>query len=97
MAAQKGIVLSTLTIRDLDDATLARLHARADAQGRSAADEARRILEDSLTGPAADAMPEETLADAMRAIFVPLGGHEFPFVREPGNRPPPDFSGPEWD
>jgi hypothetical protein len=33
----------------------------------------------------------------MRAIFDPVGGVELAIERQPGQRPPPDFSGPEWD
>ena len=39
----------------------------------------------------------ETLGSALRALFQPLGGVEFPSdLRPHGRRPPPDFSGPEW-
>ena len=90
--------MPSLTIPDLDDATLSRLRARAAAHGHSEAEEARGILTEHLIGQSACALgSEETLDDAMRAIFAPLGGYEFPLVREAGQRPPPDFSGPEWD
>jgi hypothetical protein len=38
-------------------------------------------------------MTAQSLAEAMRAIFEPLGRHEFPDVRERGSRTPPDFAG----
>ena len=88
--------MSTLVIPDLDDATRARLRAEAAGHGRSEAEEARWILLDRLRSAAPPGSATETLADAMRAIFAPLGGHDFHDVRERGNRPPPDFSGPEY-
>lgn len=88
--------MTTLIIPDVDDATLARLRTRAADQGRSEADEARRILQESLGSPAEAVTAPETLAQAMRSIFSPLGGHEFPMLREAGERPPPDFSEPEY-
>jgi antitoxin FitA len=89
-------VVSTLVIPDLDEETLARLRAQAADRGRSEAEEARRILAEGLRRVGPLDAGAETLADAMRAIFTPLGGHDFPDVRERGSRPPPDFSGPEY-
>jgi plasmid stability protein len=87
--------LATLVIRNVDDALHLRLKARAAAQGRSMEEEARLLLREGL---AAEPLPDgETLASAMRDLFEPLGGVEFPCVREPGHRSPPDFSGNEWD
>lgn len=88
--------MSTLVIRDLDADTFARLRAEAAGHGRSAAEEARLILAASLQRTARRDPASETLADAMLAIFAPLGGHEFPDLRERGGRRPPDFSGPEY-
>ena len=93
--APGGRPLATLVIRNVDESLHRRLKARAAAQGRSMEEEARLLLREGL---AAEPLPEgETLASAMRALFEPLGGVEFPSVREPGHRPPPDFSGDEWD
>lgn len=87
--------MATLVIRNFDGGLHATLKARAAAQGRSMEEEARLLLRDGL---ATEPLPDgETLASAMRALFEPLGGADFPNVREPGQRPPPDFSGPEWD
>ena len=88
--------MSTLVIPDLDDDTLARLRVQAADRGRSAEEEARQILAESLRRAVPPGAGTETLADAMRAIFTPLGGHDFPDVRERGSRPLPDFSGPEY-
>jgi len=87
--------LATLVIRNVEDTLHRRLKVRAAAQGRSMEEEARLLLREGL---AAEPAPiGETLASAMRNLFEPLGGVEFPPVREAGNRPPPDFSQPEWD
>ncbi|HTW71719.1 MAG TPA: plasmid stabilization protein [Acetobacteraceae bacterium] len=88
--------MGTLVIPDLDDETFARLRAEAVAHGRDEADEARRILADNLRGVGLPGAATESLAGAMRAIFEPIGGHDFPNVRERGSRPPPDFSDPEY-
>ena len=88
--------MSTLVIPDLDDDTLARLRVQAADRGRSAEEEARQILAESLGRAVSPGVGTEMLADAMRAIFTPLGGHDFPNVRERGGRPLPDFSGPEY-
>jgi plasmid stability protein len=88
--------VSTLVIPDLDADTFARLRAEAAGHGRSEAEEARLILANNLKRTAPLDSGSETLADAMVAIFTPLGGHDFPDLRERGGRPPPDFSGPEY-
>jgi antitoxin FitA len=86
--------VATLVIRNVEDALHKRLKARAAAQGRSMEEEVRLLLHEGL---AAEPTPaEESLASAMRSLFEPLGGVEFPSVREPGHRPLPDFSGAEW-
>ncbi len=91
----EAVPVATLVIRNVEDALHVRLKARAAAQGRSMEEEARLLLREGLAAEPAPA--GETLASAMRALFQPLGGVEFPCVREPGHRPPPDFSGPEWN
>lgn len=88
--------VSSLTISDLDETTLARLRERASRAGYTEAEEARRILQTGLGLVPAAAAPGTTLAAAMRAIFEPLGGHDFEAVRERGSRPPPDFSSAEF-
>jgi plasmid stability protein len=88
--------LATLVIRNLDSGLHAQLKARAAAQGRSMEEEARLLLRDGLA--AEPVASEPTLGAAMRALFEPLGGLELPAdLRASGARPPPDFSGPEWD
>lgn len=87
--------MATLVIRNVEDALHARLKARAAAQGRSMEEAARQLLRDGLE--AEPVPPDESLWSAMRAVFEPLGGIELNIERQPGERPPPDFSGPEWD
>jgi plasmid stability protein len=89
-------VVSTLVIPDLDADTFARLRAEAAGHGRSEEEEARSILAAGLKRAALRDTASETLADAMLAIFAPLGGHDFPELRERGGRTPLDFSGPEY-
>ena len=82
--------MGDLLIPGLDTATLTQLQAAAASHGRDEAEEARRILERHLSSNpqgAADAAGP-TLASEMRAIFEPLGGHEFPYLGDAGERPP---------
>lgn len=86
--------MATLVIRNVDDAVHTRLKARAAAHGRSMEEEVRIILRQSLaTAPVGAA---QTLGQAMRAIFEPLGGLDLPPIQPGPAREPPDFSGPEW-
>lgn len=95
-AERRRFAVNSLVIPDLDDDTFARLRVEAAGHGRSEAEEARWILANNLKRAADPSIATETLADAMRAIFAPLGGQDFPDVRVRGSRPPPDFSGPEY-
>ncbi|GGC67104.1 plasmid stabilization protein [Siccirubricoccus deserti] len=84
--------MGSLTIRNLDDTLKASLRLRAARHGRSMEEEARTILRGALATEEAGA-PEPNLADAVRALFVPLGGLALDLPpREPA-REPPDFSG----
>ncbi|HEY0293106.1 MAG TPA: plasmid stability protein, partial [Hansschlegelia sp.] len=65
--------MATLTVRKLDDGVKARLRVIAASRGRSMEEEVRRIL----TREAEVAQPKpDNLADAIAAIFDPLGGVE---------------------
>ena len=75
-------ILSGLTIRDLDDDLAQRLKRRAEAHGRSVAEEAREILRSA----GADDGPPRNLAAAIRARVAPLGGVELDL---PAREPPP--------
>lgn len=78
--------MSTLTIRNLDEQTKARLRVRAAHHRRSMEEEARQILRAAVAP-----RPEvpENLADGIRELFAPLGGVDLDLPpREPIRRPP---------
>ncbi len=80
--------MSTILIRQLDEATKVRLRLRAAQHGRSMEAEAREILKTTLTRQARN---RRGLADRSHARFSALGGADLPkFPREP-MRPPPAF------
>jgi len=81
--------MATLTIRQLDDRTKARLRVRAAHHGRSMEEEAREILRAAVnrTGP-----EEDNLAEAIRQKFAALGGVELEIPKREPIREPPDFS-----
>lgn len=81
--------MSTLTIRDFDEALKCKLRARAAARNRSMVAEARDILRRALSEEPA---PTNNLADAIRAVVEPLGGIELPSFPRGPLRDPPDFS-----
>lgn len=86
--------MTTMTIRNIDDALNARLRVQAAQHGRSMEDEARDILRTALSAQPGSG---SSLYDVIRAIAEPLGGIELELPpREPG-REPPDFSGPQYD
>ena len=65
--------MSSITINNLDDALVKRLHRRAASNGRTLEEEAKEIL--AAAAPYVHPAPEN-LAEAIRAIFEPLGGVE---------------------
>lgn len=78
--------MASITIRNLDEHTRARLRIRAAHRGRSMEDEARHILLEAL---AEDAAAPRNLADAIRRRFQPHGGVELRLpAREPMRDPP---------
>jgi len=78
--------MASITIRNLDPQTKARLRVRAAHHSRSMEDEARNILRAAL---ADGATTPRNLADAIRERFQPLGGIDLPLpVREPMRAPP---------
>jgi len=78
--------MASITIRNLDEATKARLRIRAAQHGRSMEEEARRLLRSSLTDePAVGG----NLAQAIQARFRRLGGKGLRLpAREPMREPP---------
>jgi len=78
--------MASITIRNLDAQTKARLRVRAAHHSRSMEDEARNILRAAL---ADKATTPRNLADAIRARFQPLGGIDLQLsAREPMRAPP---------
>ena len=59
--------LASLSVRKLDEETLARLRARAASHGVSMEEEARRILKEAVSAP-------ERLGDLALPIFGPHNG-----------------------
>lgn len=81
--------MATLTIRQLDDKTKARLRVRAAHHGRSMEEEAREILRSALRG----SLPEnKNLVEAIRRRFARYGGVELEIPRRDDVREPPDFA-----
>jgi plasmid stability protein len=78
--------MASITIRNLDPQTKARLRVRAAQHSRSMEDEARNILRAALAN---EATTPRNLADAIRARFQPLGGIDLRLpAREPMRAPP---------
>jgi plasmid stability protein len=78
--------MASITIRNLDPQTKARLRVRAAHHSRSMEDEARNILRAALAN---EATTPRNLADAIRARFQPLGGIDLRLpAREPMRAPP---------
>ena len=78
--------LASITIRNLDEQTKARLKVRAAHRKRSMEEEARNILRAAL---AEDSRTPHNLAEAIRRRFRPLGGVVLRLPpREPMREPP---------
>lgn len=80
--------MATLTIRQLDEKTKARLRVRAAHHGRSMEEEAREILRSALSAPQ---KPSKNLADSIRELFAPFGGVKLELPRRDAIRRPPTF------
>ncbi|BAR99075.1 FitA-like ribbon-helix-helix domain-containing protein [Blastochloris viridis] len=78
----------SLTIRGLDAGVKARLRRRAAERGHSMEEEARQLLAQALAQPAE---PKTGLADAIHALFAPLGGVELELPPREMGREPPTF------
>jgi antitoxin FitA len=81
--------MATLTIRQLDERTKARLRVQAAHHGRSMEEEAREILRSSLT---AVRPKESNLAESIRERFAPFGGVELETPKRDPIRQLPDFA-----
>jgi plasmid stability protein len=78
--------MASITIRNLDEKTKARLRVRAAQHGRSMEEEARTLLRAALGD---DGASRGNLAEAIHARFRRLGGVELRLpAREPMRQPP---------
>ena len=78
--------MASITIRNLDDNAMSRLHVRAAGNGRSMEEEARLILREAV---GRETVPEKGLGTAIHELFRPLGGVELELPpREPMREPP---------
>jgi plasmid stability protein len=73
-----------LSVRKIDDETLARLCARAARHGVSVEEEARQIIQDAVSSP-------ERLGDLAARIFGPQHGVEMELPKHSAHEPM-DFS-----
>lgn len=78
--------MASITIRNLDERTKARLRLRAARHGRSMEEEARSLIRSAL---GQDALRERKLGDSIRARFQALGGIEIELPPREGIREPP--------
>ena len=81
--------MATITIRQLDERTKARLRVQAAQHGRSMEEEAREILRSALTGARST---KSNLAEAIRQRFEPFGGVILEIPKRDPVRQPPDFA-----
>ncbi|HEY5175265.1 MAG TPA: hypothetical protein VII95_06830 [Terriglobales bacterium] len=70
--------MATLTIRQLDEKTKARLRVLAAHHGRSMEEEVRAILQSAVTNAP---LKKRNLAESIRQRFLPFGGVELPIAR----------------
>jgi plasmid stability protein len=86
--AIRGVLMASITIRNLEEPLKARLRIRAATHGRSMEEEARDILRNALhREPGRPA----NLVASIRARFAPLGGVELPEAQREPMRKPPHF------
>lgn len=78
--------MASITIRNLDDETKARLRLRAARHQRSMEEEARTLLRQALAVPDA---PAASLAAAIQRRFQSLGGVELELPARAAIREPP--------
>jgi plasmid stability protein len=83
------LLMSSITIRNLDSAIKERLRVRAAEHGRSMEAEARGILMAALSG--AQRPKGSSLYERIHARFAPLGGVELELPPRQPAREPPNF------
>lgn len=82
--------MASITIRNLDDETKARLRIRAARHQRSMEEEARTVLRQALAVPDA---PAVSLAAAIQRRFKAVGGVELELPKRDPMRVPPRPAG----
>lgn len=82
--------MANLSVRKVDEQTVAALRSRAATHGVSMEEEIRRILKSAVAEP-------ENIADLARELFAPTYGDEpaFELPERELPRPPLDFAGNE--
>ena len=83
------IVMSSITIRNLDPAIKERLRVRAAERGHSMEAEARRILQTALI--ASPRPPVRNLYERVQARFAAFGGVDIDLPERDPARDPPRF------
>jgi plasmid stability protein len=78
--------MASITIRNIDESTKARLRVRAAHHKRSMEDEVRNILRAALSE---EPPARHNLAEAIRRRFQPLGGVKLELPRREPMRDPP--------
>ena len=84
-------LMASITIRNLDERTKARLRVRAAHRHRSMEEEARQILREAL---AEEVKPAGNLVERIRRRFEPLGGLDVELAAREPMREPPKFGKP---
>ncbi len=82
------MAMTTMTIRNIDEALKARLRVQAAQHGRSMEDEARDILRAALS---TETSRGSSLVEAIRARVEPLGGIELELPSREAIRNPPEL------
>ena len=83
-----GVLMASMTIRDIDEKLKAKLRIQAARHGRSMEDEARDILRTALS---VEASRTKGLVEVIRARIEPLGGVELEIAPRVAMREPLDF------
>ena len=81
--------MANLHLRDVDEVLVRKLHQRAKANGRSAAEEHRRILRDALTGGTREDIHElaAKIRESVRRRGLPPGPLAEDLIREDRDDP----------
>src|SRR5439155_14580021 len=91
LIAGAGTSMASITIRNLDERTKARLRVRAAHRRRSMEEEARQILREAL---AEDVKPAGNLVERIRRRLAPFGGLDLDLPPREPIREPPGFGKP---